>query len=373
MEKIKVLEIGLIYPFVKGGVESFIWNTYTNLNLEKFQIDFWGRSASSNEYIQYMNEHNSKLYVFNSKKNKVMKQIEVINHIRNIVKKNKYDCVHIHVGNAFSAFIYYCGVISVSKNIIIHSHSSGKSIKNIRWFLSSVFKHFIYGKNILRLACSDVAGKWMFPSRYNYKIIENGIDFSRFTFNLQIRNKIRNSLNIENKFVIGHVGRFSYEKNHEFLIDVFNEIYKQNKNTVLLLVGNGSLEKQIREKVRNLGLDDAVIFYGTTPDVNELYQAMDCFVLPSHYEGMPIVLVESQAAALKTVCSDTITNEAKITDLLEYMSLSLSAEAWAKKILSYNIDYERNDMSGEVTVAGYDIKQVARHLEEMYCSLAKKN
>lgn len=376
MKKIKVLEIGLLNPFIKGGVESFIWNTYTNYDLDKFQIDFWGINCTSDDkYMQYLNKHHSELFVFYSSKNKVIKQFEKIKHIKNIVKNNKYDCVHIHAGNAFATFIYYSGVISVSKNIIIHSHSAGDKIGRKltrRNLLNSFFKHLICGKNIIRLACSESAGKWMYPGNYKYDIVKNGIDIPKFIYNEQIRKKIRLTLNIDDKFVVGHIGRFSYEKNHEFLIEIFDKIYKKNKNSILLLVGNGSLEKQIRKKVHNLGLDDAVIFYGTTPNVYELYQAMDCFVLPSYFEGMPIVLIESQTAALKSVCSDTITNEAKITNLLEYMPLSSSAKAWADKILSYNDGYVRKDVSREIEAAGYDIVQSAKQLEKIYCECATK-
>lgn len=375
MKKANVLELGLSCPFIKGGVESFVWNIYTNMNLEKIEADFWGYKKSSEKYMKYISERNSVFYVFNSTNNVFIKQFEKIINIKNIVKENKYDCVHIHVGSAFAAFIYYCGVRLGSKNvnIILHSHSSGNNGLVSKTYLGkalcTICKYLINDSRIIRLACSNEAGNWLYPTKYKFDIIKNGIDVSKFVFNIKIRNKIREELHIENKFVIGHVGRFTREKNHEFLIDIFSEIYKQNANAVLLLIGEGELENQIKDKVHELKLDKVVIFYGTTSYVNELYQAMDCFILPSQFEGMPIVLVEAQAMALKTVCSDAVTPEAKITDLLDYMPLSLSAEAWARKILSYNINYERKNMSDEITAAGYDIKQTVKQLEDIYCSL----
>ena len=202
--------------------------------------------------------------------------------------------------------------------------------------------------------------------KYDYTIVNNGIDTEKFVFDKQVRDKIRTGLKIENKFVVGHIGRFSYQKNHEFLIDIFNEVYKKNSNAVLLLLGCGELEKQIREKVHILGLDKAVIFNGTVSNANEFYQAMDCFVLPSHFEGLGIVAVESQASGLKTLCSDVVPKEAQITNLLEFMSLSDTAEAWAEKVLSYDNRYGRRDMSDEIKKSGFDIKYSAKQLEGLY-------
>ena len=173
-------------------------------------------------------------------------------------------------------------------------------------------------------------------------------------------------MKVDNKFVIGNIGRFSIQKNHEFLLDIFNEVLKKNPNAVLLLIGDGPLENKIKEKTKNLGIEKSVIFYGTTSSTNKLYQAMDCFVLSSLFEGLPIVLVEAQAAGLKTLCSDAITQEAKITGLLDYLPLSGTQEKWAEKILSYNDRYERKDLFKEVKNAGYDIKQSAKRLEEIY-------
>lgn len=375
MKKARVLEIGGT-NFGKGGISVAVWNFYSNLDFDNVMVDFYGVDTSNDKkYADYITEHGGKLYEYPVSNNLFIKQINKYKYAKKIAKSNKYDCVHIHVSDAYNICLFYFAVNSFCKNIIVHSHTSAignnsnRILIIIKKLLHAIARKIMNGTKIIRIACSDVAGRWMYNAK-NFIIVNNGIETSNFKFNENIREQVRSKLNVKNKFVIGNIARFSYEKNHEFLIDTFNEIYKQDKDAVLLLVGNGPLEKQVREKVHKLNLDNAVIFYGTTPNANELYQAMDCFVLPSHYEGMPVVSVEAQAAGLKILFSDTITKETQITDLAEYMSLSESSEKWADKILSYKDSYERKDMSEEIKRAGFDIKNSAKQLEDIYCNLS---
>lgn len=370
----KVLELGP-GDFGKSGLSVIAWNWYQKFDLEKFSVDFLSCTVPDNNYVECIHKNGGEFYLIDIEgKNIVQRQIRRFFTSRKIAKENKYDCIHIHVSEAGEAFAFYVGVKHFCKKIIIHSHSSGVGCESseftvgakIKLYLHKLCKHFINGRSVVRLACSDLAGKWMYLPKYDYTIINNGIDTEKFVFNKQARDKIRTHLKIENKFVMGHIGRFSYQKNHDFLIDIFNEVYKKNSNAVLLLLGCGELEKKIREKVHILGLDKAVIFNGTVSNANEFYQAMDCFVLPSHFEGLPVVAVEAQAAGLKFLCSDVVTKEAKITDLLEFMSLTDTAEAWAEKVLSYNNGYERRDMSDEIKKAGFDIEYWAKQLERLY-------
>lgn len=370
----KVLELGP-GDFGKSGLSVIAWNWYREFDKDKICVDFLSCSVPDNNYVEYIHKNGGEFYLIDIEgKNIIQRQIGRFLTSRKTSKKNKYDCIHIHVSEAGEAFAFYAGVKPFCKKIIIHSHNSGVGCESskftigakIKVCLHKLCKHLISGKNVVRLACSDLAGKWLYLPKHDYTIVNNGIDTEKFVFDRQVRDKIRAELKIENKFVVGHIGRFSYQKNHKFLIDIFNEIYKENSNAVLLLLGCGELEKQIREKVHALGLDKEVIFYGTVSNANEFYQAMDCFVLPSNFEGLPVVAVEAQAAGLKFLCSDVVTKEAKITELLEFMSLSESAEAWAKKVLSYDNGYDRIDMSDEIKRAGFDIKYSAKQLERLY-------
>lgn len=372
--KIKVLELGP-GDFGNSGLSVIAWNWYQKFDLEKICVDFLACAVPGDSYIECIRKNGGEFYLVDIEgKNIVQRQIERFFTSRKIAKENKYDFVHIHVSEAAETFFFYAGVRPFCKKIIIHSHNSGMGCESIKFnfgakiklYIHKFCKHLIGDRDVVRLACSDLAGKWMYLPKHDYTVINNGIDTKRFVFDKQARDKLRTELKIENKFVVGHIGRFSYQKNHDFLIDVFNEVYKKNSNAVLLLLGCGELEKQIREKVHGLGLDNAVIFYGTAANANEFYQAMDCFVLPSHFEGLPVVAVEAQAAGLKFLCSDVVTKEARITDLLEFMSLNAPAEAWAEKVLSYDNKYERMDMSDEIKKAGFDIEHSAKQLEELY-------
>lgn len=374
MDKVKVLEIGPS-NFGKGGLSSIAWNWYVNFDHFKLQIHFLACNKPDNKYINIIEKNNDFFYCINSK-DFINRQLKKILITKKIAKSNRYDCIHIHASDALEAFAYYLSVKAFCDNIIIHSHSTGvmrdSAVKaGIKFAFHKICRRLLVGKKIIRLACSEKAGRWMYPEKYKFTIVNNGIETSKFIYNSFVRAEKRNELGIENKFVVGHIGQFNHVKNHVFLIDIFNEIYKKNTNAVLLLIGNGKLEDEIKDKVHNLCLDDVVIFYGTTPNVNELYQAMDCFVLPSHFEGLGIVNIEAQAAGLKLLCSDTVPKEAKITELLEYMSLSEPTEKWADKILSYNDGYERRDMMEEIKQAGFDIKASAKQLEKLYCDCAK--
>ncbi|NRV85180.1 glycosyltransferase [Clostridium beijerinckii] len=171
---------------------------------------------------------------------------------------------------------------------------------------------------------------------------------------------------MEDKFVLTHVGRFSYQKNHDFLIDIFNSVNKQYSNSVLLLIGEGELKEKIEDKVRSLNLEDKVIFYGLCNEIHNILQASDIFVFPSHYEGLPVVGIEVQAAALMAVASDAISNEIKITHYWKSVSLDSSPEEWAKIILKYKDGYSRKDTSEDIIKSGFSAMAISRNLENLY-------
>ena len=168
-----------------------------------------------------------------------------------------------------------------------------------------------------------------------YRVIHNAINIKQFAYNQQKRDSLRRDLGIENKLVIGNVGRFHFQKNHEFLIRIFAEIHKRNKQSVLLLVGQGELEADIREQVRRLHLEEHVSFLGLRNDVSDLMSAMDVFLFPSVFEGLGIVAIEAQASGLPCIVSTEVPQDAKVTDRIKFIPLSLSAEEWAKEAVSY--------------------------------------
>ena len=219
----------------------------------------------------------------------------------------------------------------------------------------------------LKFACGEAAGKWLFGNSNDVYVIKNGIQVKDFLFSEEIRNKVRTELKIQDKFVVGNVARFNLQKNHLFLLDIFNCIAKKKKNAVLLLVGDGEEKDNILKKSNELGILDKVIFLGIRKDVCNILQAVDVFVFPSLYEGLPVSLIEAQASGLKMYISDTITREVNVTNSIEYLSLSESAETWADIICSS--DYTRNcDISG-IKENGYDAIDSAKKLEKMYLNM----
>lgn len=253
---------------------------------------------------------------------------------------------------------------------IAHSHTAYEPenlLKKIeRKSFSALTRH--YATNWF--ACGIDAGRWLYGEEAvaNGKvyIMNNAIDIDKFTFDVNMRNLKRKELGIEDKFVLGNVGRLSYQKNHEFLIRIFNEVYKLNKNAILLLVGRGELEDDVKEQVENLRLTEVVKFLYVRNDVPQLLQAMDVSLLPSRYEGLPVVLVENQAAALNSIVADIITKEVKVTDFVTYISLDEDYRYWAYETLKYADGYKRKKMYTQMQLGGYDIKQEAKKMESFY-------
>ena len=222
-------------------------------------------------------------------------------------------------------------------------------------------------------ANSKFSAQWIYGLKKaeNCKIIYNAIDLKKFHFDPVVREETRKKYHWEDKFVIGHIGRYDYQKNHEYLIDIFEEVHERDDNAILVLIGYGKLKKDIFKKIDKLGLRDYVVDLGGREDIAQFYNAMDCFVLPSFYEGLPVVGIEAQATGLPCVLSSEITKETQVTDLVNFVSLKRSPEEWAKIILKWK-NYQRKDVSEEITQKGYNIEEEARVLQDYYYDCIKK-
>ena len=375
MEKICVLEI-CIGRFLASGSSVMVWNWYQRFDFEKYDVDFFTLDQPEESYLSEIAGNGGRCY-FCKNNNPIIRKIAKTSLLYRVIQKNKYDCIHVHITDAtFCALVCLFGG---KRPIILHSHTS-KNPSRMKLFLHTIGKRFLKKESITYFACSDLAAEFLFPrsivSEKKYTVINNGIDVRKFAFNRETRKKYREKLGLSDCFVVGHVGRFAYEKNHEFLIRVFAALKELCPNARLLLVGDGekneNLKDEIVSQVKTLKLEKEVIFYGNTDKVNEVYQAMDCFVLPSRYEGLGVVAIESQAAGLKTLCADTVPQEAMITDLLEYLPLGAPIEMWADKILSYNSGEERKNMTEQISAAGFDVATSAAFIQNQYKHLAKE-
>lgn len=371
-EQVKVLQ-GFIAN-TNGGSTHYLINNYRYMNKSKVQIDF----LTFDDNLDFYNEITSlgaNIYKITSfKKNPYL----FIKDLKNIIKKNNYKFIYINMSSAVPAiYVLICKIIGVN-NCIVHSHntfidSTSRYKRAINSLLHQIFKGILIKFPDYRFACSTMAGEWLFGKKNvengKVQVLKNAIDAKKFRYSKSIRTEVRQSLGLEGKFVVGHIGRFCYQKNHDFLLDIFYEVYKNNKNAVLLLVGKGELEEDIRKKVRDLEMEDAVMFTGIRSDIQELLQAMDVFVLPSRFEGLGIVAIEAQAAGLRIFTSNQIPDEAKVTELLEKINLSLPAKNWADKIMYSKDAYERLDRYDEIVDAGYDINNSVKLLEDFYLSI----
>lgn len=365
MEPIRVLHV--VYKMHCAGIEAFIMNIYRNIDRTKVQFDFLAHYTEQQFYDDEVEKLGGKIYRLS-----IREDNNFIKYFRNLNQfyRNhpEYKIVHGHM-ESFGVFYLTIAKKHGVKVRIAHSHIAkiDPTIKgNIKNLLNKPLRYCATDL----FACSEAAGKFLFGDKC-FSVINNAIDVNRFVYNERVRKEMREQLDIEKNFVIGHIGRFNQQKNHTFLIDIFSKIYEKNKNAILLLIGSGDLENVIKEKVRKLQLDPVVKFLGVRKDTERLYQAMDVFVLPSLYEGLPIVGIEAQSSGLKCIFSDTVTQQTSITNNTEFIPLEASLDVWANSILRWFSGYNRVNQYDVIATAGYDVKAQAKQLEDYYLQMYK--
>lgn len=366
MEKtIRILQIlGIV---ANGGVEAVIMNYYRNINKSKIQFDFVVHSDADENYINEVLAMGAKVYKVTPYNKNIFKFMYEIYHI---IKFNHYQIIHSNM-NALSGFVLLPAYLAGTKVRILHNHTTDSKEEKLRSLIKRLLRPFAKLFANQYWACSKLAAEWMYGKSAvengKVTIINNAINLEKFKFNKEKRELIRKELGLENYFIIGHVGRFMKPKNHEFLIDIFNEVLKQKENVRLLLMGDGKLRSKIEEKVKNLGIEKAVIFLGNRSDVADLYNAMDVFVLPSLYEGLPVVGVEVQANGLPFICSNKVTDEILLTDNIKLLSLRQSKTEWCDAIL--NAEREEFAQHKDSLLENFDIKNESKKLEKKYLYL----
>lgn len=356
----KVLVLGLTESF--GGLEKIILELFSRIG-NNIKIDFGFSCSKPDYFLQY--ESYGFTYI---KIPKLNSPINYYNDIKKICKKNNYDIAYCNL--AFSNILLLLALRSGGvQKIIFHSHNTKIDAESFCKRLVLTIYHYISRplSNILlwkKLACSALAYKWLFAETPdNTAIIHNAINIDEYIYDANTAAKIKKQLfNSEDVIVFGNIGRFSYQKNQHFLVDIFSEIVKNNSNARLLLVGDGELRETIEEKILEMGLQEKVICTGFKKNAKIYYQAMDCFVLPSRFEGLPLVGIEAQASGLPCFFSDTITRELAITGLCHYISLNKSSKEWAK-IITEEIVYTRINMKEIIVKSGYDIDNEAIKLK----------
>lgn len=354
----------------RGGAETMVMNYYRNIDRSKVQFDFMVHRETPGAYDAEIKALGGRIYH--------MPPIRpwTAAHYRTMVRHfyathPEYRLIHSHM----SELGYYDFIEARAAGVpvrICHAHSRpyGFNLKSpVRWY---------YKKRMLRFIthmfmCGEASGKWLFGKKNRNRFIQmnNAIDAKQYRFDFEKRKAVRSSLGIpDDCMVVGHVGRFDPPKNHKFLLEIFHALHQAHPKTCLLLVGNdtGDLGNEIHEKVAALELQDAVQFLGVRSDVSDLLQGMDVFLFPSLYEGFGIVALEAQASGLKTLVSDRIPEECRITNLVETISLNSSCHVWAEKVWEA-AHTERSDRYEEIRSAGFDIEENAKRLEQFYLNL----
>ncbi len=323
----KVLEVN-VDDMNYGGVYAFVRDVIVH-KPEELRIDIAAIEQFQNEdNINFLNSLGTNIHYVGYKKSKLLKQFFCYRNLQSLIKREQYECVHIHSDIAHKLLVSglaakKCGV----KKIILHSHSSGVegTGRVCKLFIHRFCRRMLKYIGTDFVACSKTAGAWMFPNvkKNDITIIHNGIDLKRFQFHEAIRDKMRDELNIEkNQIVVGHVGRFSYAKNHEYIMRIAKCMREKKINFKILLIGEGEEKCRIKKMAADMGIEKNIIFYGITDTVETLYCAMDIFILPSRFEGYPIVSVEAQASGLPVILSRSITEEVKLTESVDYMGIA---------------------------------------------------
>ncbi|MDD3922222.1 MAG: glycosyltransferase [Endomicrobiaceae bacterium] len=365
MYPIRILQI--LPTLNKGsGIANVIYNWHKNIDRTKVQFDYLYFLDTPVNFEKEINELGGNIYKLPNPS--ILKPLIFIKAVIIFFKNHRYKTIHSHITH-LNFFYFPIAKFYKVKNIILHAHGikySNKIINGIRnRFMIGCVRPFITHK----LACSDKSGKVWYGKNNNFIIINNGVKIDKFVYNPIHRQEMRAKFNIKNNFIIGHIGRFTHEKNHNFIIDIFLEIYKQNNKALLMLVGDGPLKKEIETKVMNLNLEQNVKFMGVCHDVTNLYQAMDCLILPSFQEGFPVVAVEAQTSGLPCIFSDIITNKVIICNSKQ-MSLKDSTLEWANEILKYQ-NFIRKNETENIKNANFDIKTISKQLECFYLNLYK--
>ena len=355
-----------------GGVESVVMNYYRHINHEKIQFDFIVDADSKLVPKMEIENWGGRVILVPPYQKTVLYHKELVS----IFRREQYLIVHSHL-NALSVFPLFAAKQAGIPVRIAHSHSTagkGEFSRNIMKYTLRPFSK-LFATHYC--ACTNYAGKWLFGKTAvdngQVRIIRNAIDIKQFIYNEQERRIVREELGLENELVVGHIGRFMYQKNHFFLIQVFCEILKRKHDSILLLVGQGPLEEETRALVRNQGIENNVRFLGQRNDVSRLYQAMDLFLFPSFYEGLGVVCIEAQAAGLPCLVSDRVPKETDLFGTVRFIPLEASAFDWSDAALRIVEESgKRNDCKALIQRAGYDITDEAKKLEDMYTILTNK-
>ena len=359
----KKMLAGFIMDGRAGGIDRYLLNFLETVH-EQTKVDLLTNEIDP-DLEKQLKKYNTQLFAIANLKHPLSQYRQV----RMILREGGYDAVYLNISTAIDCI---AAIASKHEKIpvrILHSHSSGNDCesalkRNVFNFIHRICRCFLYRYATQYYACSVRAGGWMFPEKIvhsdRFEVIFNAVDREKYRYDEAVRKAVREEMGLDGRFVVGHAGNFCYQKNHFFLIDVFEEIHKKSPDAVLLLAGDGVRFEAVKEKVREKGLETSVRMPGRCSDVGKLYQAMDVFVLPSNFEGLPIAGIEAQSAGLPCFMSSRITEESRITENCRFLPLEVGAKEWAQEIL--NAKGERKAAEFLENADDYDLENQKRQL-----------
>lgn len=354
-----------------GGIESFLHNVLLHMDLHDIHVDIVAAELAESIFAQPLRKRGIRFIELSGKQQKLSQNYRLF---RNLLQEENYDVIHLNIFHGLSLYYAHLAKRAGIPVRIAHSHNTAlrkSRTRVLKQMIHCASKELFTGSATDLWACSEAAAKFLFSpnvlKKREFKFIPNGINIERFRFDAAVREKVRRELRLDGKFVIGNIGRLCYQKNQDFLLDVFSEVIRCRPKSCLLLIGEGAAEADLRQKAKRLGISDAVIFYGTSAHIEQLLWAMDVFVFPSRFEGLGIAAVEAQAAGLPVLCSEYVPNEACVTSQFQSLTLKDGAARWAEKLLELGgMQYDRAKSVNAVQRAGFDIQSVARIIEQQF-------
>lgn len=356
---IRVLQV--VTQMNRGGLETMLMNYHRNIDRKQVQFDYLVHRKTPGLYDEEIISLGGKIYRL---PNLNPFSITYRKEIDKFFKEHpEYTIVHSHI-NCLSAIPLFYARKNGVKVRVSHSHISDNQKLSLKNLIKLYYRNKLPLFTTKQFACGQRAGKWLYQND-NFEVIPNAIDAKRFRYNPDLANKMKKELGLENQFVIGHVGRFNIQKNQIFIVSIFSEILKSCPESKLILVGDGEEKKKVREKVAEMGIEEKVEFLGIRADVENVMQAMDVFLMPSLFEGLPVTMIEAQASGLPCVISECVSSECIITEHVKVCSLKKNKEEWAEVVLSY-LGQDRQDSYQKIIDAKYDIEENAKYLQEFY-------
>jgi glycosyltransferase involved in cell wall biosynthesis len=361
---IRILQI--VPNMHSAGLENLLMNIYRNIDREKVQFDFLVHYSGKYDFDDEIERLGGRIFHF-----PVMEDKNVLKYYGDLKDffdtHNEYRVIHGHMPSL--GFIYMSAAKTAGIPVrIMHSHNASVA-RNIKGQIKGITVRMAKYPSTLLLACSKKAGYFQYGTS-KFEIMHNVIDAAQFSYDESVRADVRKELDLGDGKVILHIGRFTKQKNHSFLISVFEEYLQINHNSILLLMGEGELLEQVKNIVKQKGLEKSVLFLGVRDDAWRIYQAADLFILPSLHEGLPVVGIETQAAGLFSLMSSEVTDEVDVTGLVRFLPLSKTPKEWASEIADVLSTNKKRENTYEMIVrAGYDICHEAEKIQKMYMSL----